>query len=282
MICHGPFATWVYDRHRRRHRFEANIDKGLVDVYLLKVQGKPNRPNPAIAEAKRTGGISRRKAIFLSLILLGLPLLWRWTPLYDYFNLETILAWQESVKNDPAAPLYVAAAYLIGSLCFFPITILNLATVFAFGPLWGNIYGLSGWLLSSAEGYGIGRLIGQDLLHKLAGRRLAPLVDRIEQHGFLAVLAMRVVPVGPFTLVNLFIGASGIRFLDFILASVVGRVPGILVLTLFAVQIENALRRPGLISFALLGFALVVVPWMISRFTKRYADRDNRGSRPSS
>jgi len=93
---------------------------------------------------------------------------------------------------------------------------------------------------------------------------------------------MRVVPVGPFTLVNLFIGASGIRFLDFILASVVGRVPGILVLTLFAVQIENALRRPGLISLALLGFALVVVPLMISRFTKRYADRDKRGSGPSS
>jgi hypothetical protein len=55
-----------------------------------------------------------------------------------------------------------------------------------------------------------------------------------------------------------------------------------LVLTLFAVQIENALRRPGLISLALLGFALVVVPWMISRFTKRNADRDKRGSRPSS
>ena len=246
------------------------------------MQGESNSSNQPIAEARRTDRISRPKALAVLVILLGLPLLWRWTPLYEWFNLETIFAWQESVKNDAAAPLYVTAAYLIGSLCFFPITILNLATVFAFGPLWGNIYALSGWLLSSAEGYGIGRLIGKDLLHKLAGRRLAPLVDRIEQHGFLAVLAMRVVPVGPFTLVNLFIGASGIRFLDFILASVVGRVPGILVLTLFAVQIENALRRPGLISLALLGFALVVVPWMISRFTKRYADRDKRGSRPSS
>jgi hypothetical protein len=48
------------------------------------------------------------------------------------------------------------------------------------------------------------------------------------------------------------------------------------------VQIENALRRPGLISLALLGFALVVVPWMVSHFTKRYTDRDKRGSGPSS
>ncbi len=70
--------------------------------------------------------------------------------------------------------------------------------------------------------------------------------------------------------------------MDFISASVVGRVPGILALTLFAVQIENALRRPGLTSFALLGFALVVVPLMVSRFTNRYADRDKRGSEPNS
>jgi phospholipase D1/2 len=246
------------------------------------VQRKSHNSDQPIIEVRQNDGISRPKALVLLVILLGLPLLWRWTPLYDWFNLRTILAWQESVKNDPAAPLYVLAAYLIGSLCFFPVMILNLATVFAFGPIWGNIYALGGWLLSSAEGFGIGRLIGKDLLHKLAGQRLTPLVDRLEQHGFLAVLAMRLVPIGPFTLVNLFIGASGIRFWDFFLASVVGRVPGMLILTLFAAQIENALRRPGLISFGLLGFALIVVPLVISRFTKRYADRDKRRSGPNS
>ena len=253
-----------------------NIDIESVRDYPLVVQREPNNLNGRISR------ISRPKAVVLLLALLALPLLWRWTPLYDRVNLQTILAWQESVRNDAAAPIYLAAAYLAGSLCFFPITILNLATVFAFGPVWGNIYALTGWLLSSAEGYGLGRLIGKDLLHRLAGRRLAPLVDRMEQHGFLAVLAMRIVPVGPFTLVNLFIGASGIRFLDFFLASVVGRLPGILILTLFAVQIENALRRPGLTSFILLGLAAVVGPLVISRLIRRYADRDKRAFRPNS
>ncbi len=215
-------------------------------------------------------------------MLLALPLLWRWTPLYDRFNLQTIFAWQESVRNDAAAPVYLAAAYMIGSLFFFPMTILNLATVFAFGPVWGNIYAMAGWLLSSAEGYGIGRLIGRDLLHKLAGRRLTPLVDRMEQHGFLAVLVMRIVPLGPFMLVNLFIGASAIRFLYFFLASIVGRLPGILVLTLFSVQIENALRRPGLTSFILLGLVLVVGPLVISRLVRRYDDPDKRACPPDS
>lgn len=261
--------------------FEVNIDIELAGDYLLKVQREPNNPNQSIAEPRQTNGISRPKAVALLLFLLALPLLWRWTPLYERFNVQTIFAWQESVRNDAGAPLYVAAAYLIGSLCFFPITILNLATVFAFGTLWGNIYAFGGWILSSAEGYGIGRLIGKDSLHKFAGRRLIPLVDRMEQHGFLSVLAMRVLPVGPFTLINLFIGASGIRFRDFFLATVLGRLPGILTLTLFAVQIESALRRPGVISVAMLGFA-VAVPLVISRLTRRYADRDNRRPRPDS
>lgn len=250
-----------------------NIDIELIGDYLLKVQSEANSANQPIAETRQARGISRPKAVALLLFLLALPLLWRWTPLYDRFNLHTIFAWQESVRNDPAAPLYLAAAYLAGSLFFFPITILNLATVFAFGPLWGNIYALSGWLLSSAEGYGMGRLIGKDLLHKLAGRKLAPLVDRMEHHGFLAVLAMRVLPVGPFTLVNLFIGASAIRFRDFFLASVVGRLPGMLTLTLFAVQIENMLRRPGLITLTILGFTVIAVPLAISHLTRRYAEK---------
>ena len=74
------------------------------------------------------------------------------------------------------------------------------------------------------------------------------------------MLALRVVPVAPFTLVNMFIGASGIRFWDFFLASLVGRVPGIFTLALFGVQLENALRKPGLASFALLAIILVAVP----------------------
>ena len=244
------------------------------------MQDELNERTRLFAKVRQTSGISRPKAAALFLILLGLPLLWRWSPLADRFNLQTIFAWQESMRNDAAAPFYVAAAYLIGSLFFFPITILNLATLFAFGSLWGNIYAFGGWLLSSAEGYGIGRLIGKDLLHKLAGRRLAPLVDRMEQHGFLSVLAMRVLPVGPFTLVNLFSGSCGIRFRDFLLATVVGRLPGIVILTLFAVQIENVVRRPGVFSVAALGFVLIVVPWAIARLSRRYADRRERKPHP--
>ena len=212
----------------------------------------------------------RTKIIALVLLALALPLLWRLTPLRDWVNLGTIFEWQKSLRGHPAAPLFVIAIYLVGSLVFFPITILTLATVFAFGPLWGNLYALSGWLLASAQGYFLGRLIGHDSLHRLTGKRFSAIVERAEQHGFLTVLGLRVVPVGPFSLVNMFVGASDIRFRDFFCASLVGRIPGIVTMTLFGVQLENALREPALPSLALLVIILIALPWILARLLRRF------------
>jgi phospholipase D1/2 len=232
-----------------------------------------SRANATFANSANKNGIDRWKIIAVLLVLLVLPLLWRWTPLYEWVNLGSILEWQTSVRNDPAAPLYVIGAYLLGSLVLFPITILTLATVFAFGTVWGNIYALLGWLFSATEGYLLGRLIGQDRLHKLAGSRVNRLIDRVKQHGFVAVLALRLLPVAPFTVVNMFIGASGIRFRDFFLASLLARIPGIFTLALFGLQLENALRNPGIISFALLGVILVVLPLTLSRLMSKFYGR---------
>jgi uncharacterized membrane protein YdjX (TVP38/TMEM64 family) len=232
-----------------------------------------DRSGTTLTARDQKGGLSRSKALVLILLVLALPLAWRWTPLHDWINFQTILEWQRSLRDDPAAPSLVIGVYLLGSLFFFPVTILNLATIFAFGPVWGNVYALAGWFLSASAGYFIGRLLGRDLLHKLAGNRLNRLISRTERHGFLSVLTMRVIPVAPFTLVNLFIGASGIRFRDLFLASLVGRVPGLVTLSLFGVQLENALRTPGLASLALLVFVLLVVPIVISRWFQRFAAR---------
>ncbi len=86
---------------------------------------------------------------------------------------------------------------------------------------------------------------------------------------------MRVLPVAPFSLVNMFVGASGIRFVGFLLASIVGRLPGVLTLTVFGAQLEYALRKPGLISYALVVAAIilasVIVPRLFRRLFRRHS-----------
>jgi phospholipase D1/2 len=78
------------------------------------------------------------------------------------------------------------------------------------------------------------------------------------------------VPIAPFTVVNLFIGASGIGFRPFFFATAIGRIPGIITLTLFGVQLEMFLRRQDLVSWVILGITVVVIivasVWCSKRF----------------
>jgi phospholipase D1/2 len=227
------------------------------------------------------GRANRRKAVLVKLLLLffllfSVPLAWRWTPLSEWVNFETIIEWQQSVKSHPAAFYLVVGVYLLGSLFLFPVTVLNVATVFTFGPILGNFYGLAGWLASAAMGYGIGRVLGRQMIQKLAHSWFDRLMQPAERHGFITVLTMRVLPVAPFTLVNFFVGASGIRFSDFFLASLVGRIPGIVMLTLAGVQIENFLRQPTATRLVLLGLILIAIPLATGWLFKRVALGDRR------
>lgn len=216
------------------------------------------------------------KGFFILFLLIALPAAWRWTPLNQWVDFEKVVVFQEAVRSDPAAFLLVLGIYLLATMVLFPITMLNVATVLTFGPLLGNAYALAGWLLSSTVGYGIGRMLGRDLLHRIAGPRLDRLIQQVGDHGFIAVLTIRVLPVAPFTLANLFVGASGIRFRDFFLASVVGRIPGILVLSVAGVHLENALRNPSTGSFILLGLVLILIPLLTVWLSKRFAAAHNR------
>jgi len=237
-------------------------------------------------KVRTAGGLSRRKGslIGISLIfflLLVVPAVWRWTPLNEWINFDTVIHWQQSIRNYPAAFYLVVGVYLLGSLILFPVTILNVATVLTFGPMLGNGYALAGWLASASMGYGIGQVIGRQMVQKLARSWLDRLIQSVDRHGFLTVLTLRVFPVAPFTLVNVFIGASGIRFRDFFLASLIGRIPGIILLSLAGVQVENLLRRPDAISLMLLGVTLILTPLALGWLSKRVL-MDNQRRKQSS
>jgi phospholipase D1/2 len=216
------------------------------------------------------------KGLVIVLLLFALPAIWSLTPLNHWINLAAIIEWQESVRNRPAAFYLVVGAYLLGSLVLFPVTILNVATVFTFGPILGNIYALAGWLAGASMGYGIGRWTGHKMVRRLARGWLDRLIRPAGRHGFLTVLTLRVFPVAPFTLVNVFVGAWGIRFWDFFMASIVGRIPGIILLTLAGVQLESFLRQPAAMSMVLLGLILILIPFATGWLFKRMALTDRR------
>jgi hypothetical protein len=134
---------------------------------------------------KTTGKNEAFKILVIFLLFITIPLAWRWTSLNEWVNFATIIEWQQSVKDYPAAFYLVVGAYLLASLFLFPVTVLNVATVLTFGPIQGNLYALFGWLASATVGYGIGWGAGQEMVARLARSWSHRLLELSDRHGFL-------------------------------------------------------------------------------------------------
>jgi uncharacterized membrane protein YdjX (TVP38/TMEM64 family) len=106
--------------------------------------------------------------------------------------------------------------------------------------------------------FGIGHFVSGDTLKRLSGSRFHRISQRLANKGVLAVVALRLLPVAPFTIVNLVAGASHVQFGPFILGSLLGLTPGVLALSVFAGSLHSALLNPSLKSFVILGAVVLV------------------------
>jgi phosphatidylserine/phosphatidylglycerophosphate/cardiolipin synthase-like enzyme/uncharacterized membrane protein YdjX (TVP38/TMEM64 family) len=261
------------------------VDALLPDQYLIDPERPvdPDRLVEQLIEDDERPQAGRRLVVLLAfLVAVGvLAAAWRWTPLADWLNAETLEQAKALVQGSPAAPLWILGAYLLASLVALPITLVIVVTVLALGPVPGFVYGLIGSLSGAALTYGIGHALGRDAVRRLAGSRLNSLSRRLARRGLLAVLAVRVIPVAPFTVVNLVAGASHIRLPHFLLGTLLGMAPGILAVTLFADRMYAAARDPSAMTLALLAAAMLAIvlgAWGLRRWLlQRQAAQDPSG-----
>lgn len=102
---------------------------------------------------------------------------------------------------------------------------------------------LAGALLSAVTIFGLGRALGRYRVQRFAGRRVAHLSRRIAQRGFWAILIVRLLPIAPFSMVNLVAGATSLSLRDFLLGTALGMSPGIVLMSAFVDRLAEALRN---------------------------------------
>lgn len=148
-----------------------------------------------------------------------------------------------------------------------PVLLLIAATGIAFGPILGPIYAMAGCLTSGSVGFAFGRWIGLPRVQKLGGERVVRLTGTLKRNGTLAVYLVRKVPV-PFILSNIVIGASTVRYRDFLLGTLLGM--GAIVITLagFGYQLTMALRSPSPTTL-ITGALLVGIPLTLTLVINR-------------
>jgi uncharacterized membrane protein YdjX (TVP38/TMEM64 family) len=132
-------------------------------------------------------------------------------------------------------------------------------TAVVFGPATGFVYAILGSLVGACLTFALGHVFGRDIVRRLGGARLNTLSRWLSHRGLLAMLTVRLIPVAPFTVVNLVAGASHIRFRDFLLGTIFGMVPGAMAITVFSDRLAAAVHHPSPINIALLvGSAAVI------------------------
>lgn len=220
-----------------------------------------------------------RRMIALGLFALALALLalaWRWTPLGEWVNLDSMIRFAKGLENLPFTPLAVVVSYVVAGLLVVPVMLLIAVTGIVFGPLQGALYALAGTLASAFVTYGLGHWLGHDTVRRMLGPRTNRLSQRIAMRGIMAMMVVRMLPIAPFSVVNVVAGASHIRFRDFAIGTTLGMLPGILMTVTFVHQLAEAARRPSAGTAAVLVAVttlIIAVALGLRRLLKRREER---------
>ena len=134
-----------------------------------------------------------------------------------------------------------------------------MVTIIVYGPWWGVWYAALGTTLSAIFLFFLGHLLGKNIVSRFSGGLINRVNQRLSKTGLVAVIAFRVIPVAPFSLINLVAGVSAISLRDFFLGTLIGIIPGIVAIALVADRLSESLRQPDMSSFTALFVAVLVL-----------------------
>jgi uncharacterized membrane protein YdjX (TVP38/TMEM64 family) len=133
-----------------------------------------------------------------------------------------------------------------------PLTPLVVASALLLGPWLGFASSMTGALFSAAAGFVAGDRMGGQLLARYSESGVHRLSKRLSSRGILAVAVLRMIPVAPYTVVNIVAGASHLRLDRFMLGTLIGMAPGLAALAWFSDSLFRAVTEPSTQSVGLL------------------------------
>lgn len=159
------------------------------------------------------------------------------------------------------SPLAVTAVFTVLAFIGAPQIALIAATVAVFGSGLGIVLSWIATMISAAVGFYMGRFGGQRTLERLSGGFVQRMRDTVKGNGFLAALIIRLVPSGPFIMVNMALGATGVRASHYFGGSGLGIVPKIVLVAMAGHGMDELFTGDNLLALAFLAGAAAV--WLL-------------------
>ncbi len=188
------------------------------------------------------------------------------------FGVQHQLSWAALAAHQAALRTWVAADPFATAAAYVAVYALAVAVSFP-GAVWITVAG--GFLFGTAPGAALavsGSTIGAVLLVLAARSALGPLLTRraggliervrprLQRDGFSYVLALRLLPVVPFWLVNLAAAVAGVRLTHFVAATVIGVIPASTVFASIGAGVGNVLETGRTPDLSVIVSAPVLLP----------------------
>jgi phosphatidylserine/phosphatidylglycerophosphate/cardiolipin synthase-like enzyme/uncharacterized membrane protein YdjX (TVP38/TMEM64 family) len=254
------------------------VDDWVPDSKLLDPE-KPIEPDDLttyflgeIDQATSSSSSGLIRFAVVGALLLALGAVWRWTPLGESLDIDTLAAGGRWLRGQPLTPLLVVGCYVLAGFAVVPVTLLFIATVIVFGPWMGTAYCLLGGELSALACFGAGHFLGRDTVRRLAGDRIHGISRKLGERGILTMITLRIVPVAPFSIVNVIAGVSEIRLRDFAIGNLIGMLPGVVAVAFVTDRALTSLLDPSWATIALavgVAAAAVLVLYAVRRLLRR-------------
>lgn len=125
------------------------------------------------------------------------------------------------------APVVFVGLQVLLNVPPFPRTVFTVAAGVLFGSVWGTLLTLLGTSLAAVLAFLLVRYTGGRLVARYATHSKTVWVRRrLDHHGTLAVTSLRLIPMVPFAALNYLSGLSAVRFVPYLVGTVLGCIPG--------------------------------------------------------
>lgn len=163
----------------------------------------------------------------------------------------------------PWAPVVFVGLQVLLNVPPFPRTVFTVAAGVLFGSVWGTLLTLLGMSLAAVLAFLLVRYTGARLAARYATHPKAVWVRRrLDHHGTLAVTSLRLIPMVPFAALNYLSGLSAVRFVPYLVGTVVGSIPGTVAVVVLGDAVTGDVPPPLLVVSglcAVVGLAGVLV-----------------------
>jgi phospholipase D1/2 len=172
------------------------------------------------------------------LFLAALGTTWFYLPEQYMPEPETISEWQNSIQEKWYSPLLLLGVYSVGGLLMIPVTSLILSTAILYSPFMAFVINMIGMGLNTAAVYWTGRLF------QINHPKIRRLRHRFRHHNIWTIAVIRMIPIAHFSIVSLALGSARIRFREVMAGTMLGMLPGTLIIVLVTDQVQAAWTHP--------------------------------------